>query len=104
MNKPKPTGTIRYVLLLVSLPEAPEPAHTYGFLNEIIPELRTQANASTKIGTLWQTAPLATVDMTVKAIEAFGPGVSNNGAYIYRTVATKLGSGEAKCLVVYDKD
>jgi len=99
----KPTGLIRYLLLVVSHPVQPNPRQTFDFLNEILPELKTQQNDSTKIGTLWVTTPIGGIDMTAKAIEAFGVGVVNNDLYIYRTLHLGLHGGDAKCLVVYDK-
>jgi hypothetical protein len=96
-------GDIRYVLLVCSLPEAPEPAHSVGFLNEILPELKTKRGEKAKIGLLWETTPIESIDMTAKAVEAFGGGVVNNDIFTYRTIQASLPKGGAKCLVVYDK-
>jgi len=96
-------GDIRYVLLVCSLPEAPEPAHSVGFLNEILPELKTKRGEHAKIGLLWDTVPIESIDMTAKAVEAFGSGVVNNDIFTYRTIQARLPKGGAKCLVVYDK-
>jgi hypothetical protein len=100
----KPKGSIRYVLLVVSHPVQPDPRQTFGFLNKIVPELQTQQDGTAKIGTLWETKPIATIDMSAKAVEAFGHGVVNNDIYTYRTLHLSIRGGDAKCLVVYDKD
>jgi hypothetical protein len=102
-TRQKPKGLIRYVLLVVSHPVQPNPQQTFEFLNKILPELRTQHDDSPKIGTLWETTPIAGIDMTAKAAEAFGASIVNNDLYIYRTLHLGLGGGDAECLVVYDK-
>ena len=99
----KPKGFIRYVLLVVSHPAAPTPPQTCEFLNKILPELETQQDGSAKVGTLWETKPISEIDMTAKAVEAFGGSVVNNDIYVYRTLHLGLRGGDAKCLVVYDK-
>lgn len=99
----KPKGLIRYALLVVSHPVQPNPQQTFEFLNKILPELRMQQDDSTKIGTLWETTPIAGIDMAAKAVEAFGASVVNNDLYTYRTLHLGLSGGDAKCLVVYDK-
>lgn len=99
----KPKGFIRYVLLVVSLPSAPNPAQTFEFLNKILPELEAQQDGTAKVGTLHETKPIDAIDMNAKAVEAFGSSVINNDRYVYRTVTMALRTGGAKCLVVYDK-
>ena len=56
----KHKGFIRYVLLVVSLPAAPNPAQTFAFLNKILPELETQQDGTAKIETLWESKPILT--------------------------------------------
>jgi len=96
-------GLIRYVLLVVSHPMPPTRAQTAEFLNKILPELKTQQDGTAKIGILLETDPIGSVDMTAKAVEAFGDRVVDNEAYTYRTLHLGLRGGGAKCLVVYDK-
>ncbi len=99
----KPNGLIRYVILVVSLPTEPNPAQTIEFLDTILPELEQQQGGSAKVCTVWQTAPIESIDMTGKAVEAFGTSVVNNDLYVYRTLTMGLKTGGSKCLVVYDK-
>ena len=101
-NNPK--GHIRYVLLVVSLPTEPTPAQTFEFLNKILPELETQQDGSAKIGTLWEPKAIEAIDMTAKAVEAFGRGVADKDRYVSRTLTLSLSTGGVKCLVVYDKE
>jgi hypothetical protein len=99
----KPQGTIRYVLFVVSHPVSPTPAQTFEFLNKILPELNKQKDGTAKIGTLWETDPIGSINMTEKAVEAFGDAVANNQIYTYRTLHLGLRGGDAKCLVIYDR-
>ncbi len=65
--------------------------------------MATQQDGTAKVGILWEKNPLSTIDMTAKAVEAFGCGVVNNAIYTYRTLHFGLKAGEATCLVAYDK-
>lgn len=93
-------GDIKYVLLVASLPEEPLMAHMSSFLFESLPELK-QADA--KIGFVWKTDPIDSIDMHGLAVNAFGSEVANENRYIYRTIGYKLSSGHAKVLVIYEK-
>lgn len=99
----KPKGTIRYVLLVVSHPTAPTPSQSSKFLIENLPELDSQHDDNTKIGQLWKTDPMSSIDMTALAVEAFGHDFSDNRIYTYRTVYFGLHGGEAKILIAYKK-
>jgi hypothetical protein len=104
--KSKPSGLIRYVLLVVSHPNEPTPRQTFEFMESILPELGRQEKKHegvAKIAWLWKTEPMSSIDMTALAAKSFGAAVVDNGLYTYRTIHFKLQGGEAKCLVAYDK-
>ena len=93
-------GDIKFVLLVASLPEEPSASHMSSFLFETLPELKT---VDAKIGFLWVTDPIDSVDMYTEAEKAFGSIVSDESKYTYRTMGYQLASGHSKILVFYEK-
>ena len=100
----KPRGLIRYVLMVASLPTQPTNPQMSAFVMDLLPELEKQNDGTAKIGLLWETKPMYLIDVQALAVEAFGNIVLDSNKFIYRTLSVKLGTGEAKCFVVYDRD
>ena len=101
--KGKSTGLIRYVLLVVSHPEQPSAGQMSAFLMDILPEFQTQHDGTGKMGLLWETKPINSIDMSSVAIKTFGDVIMDESKYTYRTLHLGINGGEAKCLVVYDR-
>lgn len=93
-------GNIKYVLLVTSLPEEPSMPHMCSFIQDALPELK---DGDTKIGFVWKTDPIDSINVPALAVQAFGPHVSDEAKYIYRTIGVKLQQGHAKILVIYTR-
>lgn len=102
MDSTYPRGMVRYALLVMSHPEQPETADMANFVLERLPVLKSQPDGNAKIGFLWITDPIDGVDMSSKALEAFGNDVADESKYVYRTLGFSLPGGGAKILVAYD--
>lgn len=98
----KPSGLIRYVLLVVSHPVQPTTGQMSKFLTEVLPEFTKQPKDTGIAGLLHETKPMHMINMPKVATEAFGEGILDESKYIYRTMHFGLNGGEAKCFVVYD--
>ena len=92
-------GDIKFVLLVTSLPEEPSMPHMCSFVQDSLPELK---NGDAKIGFVWRTDPIDSIDVPGLAVEAFGSKVADPSTYIYRTIVSKLPTGHAKTLVIYE--
>jgi hypothetical protein len=73
------------------------------FVCDQLPEFRRQPNGTAKVGLLWDTAPMNSIDMAGRAVEAFGSEVSDESRFTYRTLHFGLKDGDAKILVIYDR-
>lgn len=98
----KPTTLIRYVLMVVSHPEQPTTPQMSQFLLKILPEFKTQNDGTAKVGFLWETKPMDSIDVPALAVQTFGREVADESKYTYRTLRHKMTGGETKCLVIYD--
>jgi hypothetical protein len=88
--------------MVVSNPVQPTPPQMSAFLMDILPEFKTQHDGTGKVGFLWETKPMSSIDVPALAIETFGSQIMDASRYTYRTLHIRLQAGEAKCLVVYD--
>jgi len=93
-------GEIKYVLLVTSLPEEPSMPHMCSFIQDTLPELK---NGDAKIGLVWKTDPIDSINVPALAVEAFGSHVGDESQFSYRTIGVKLQQGHAKILVIYEK-
>lgn len=100
--KGKTRGVIRYVLLVVSHPTQPTTAQMSSFVTDILPEFAAQENSEAKLGLLWKTDPINSIDINALAAKTFGNSILDADKHTYRTLVYKLNGGESKCLVVYD--
>jgi hypothetical protein len=97
-------GLIRYVLLVVCHPTwQPTTAQMSEFVCDRLPEFGRQPNGTAKVGLLFDSIPMSSIDMAGRAVEAFGSKVSDESRFIYRTLHFGLKGGEAKILVIYDR-
>jgi len=101
-TKGKPTGLIRYVLLVVSHPEQPTAPQMSDFLLRILPEFKTQNDGTAKVGLLWETKPMESIDVPALAMQTFGREVADETKFTYRTLRHKMSGGETRCLVICD--
>jgi len=95
-------GLIRFVLLVVSHPEQPTAPQMSAFLLKMLPEFKAQPNGAAKVGLLWETRSMDSIDVPGLAVQTFGSEVANESRYTYRTIRHKMAGGETKCLVIYD--
>lgn len=98
MNPPK--GAIKYVVLAICLPEAPDKSQTSAFIMEVLPELKKQGDDAKISVNVRDSLP----DMTALGISVFGDEFADNNRYTYRTIHHRLQQGAAKFLVAYDKN
>ncbi len=98
----KPQGTIRFVLLVTSHPIKPSTEQMAAFLMDILPEFKAQDKDTGKVGFLWVTKPMHSVDVPSLAMKTFGSHIMDSSKYTYRILHIGLKGGEAKCFVVYD--
>ena len=90
-------GSMEYALVVTSLPEEPPMEHLVPFVQESLPDL----GGDTKIGFVWKTDPIDSIDIPALAVQAFGEHVSDETQFIYRTIGFQLEKGHAKILVIY---
>jgi hypothetical protein len=93
-------GEIKFALLVASLPEEPSMPHMCEFVQKSLPELK---NPNAKIGFVWKTDPIESIDASALAVNTFGSEVADPNRYTYRTISFKLPNGHAKVLVIYQK-
>jgi hypothetical protein len=102
--KNEPTGIIRYVLLVTSVPVQLTTAQMSTLVMECLPNFEKQQDGTCKISFIWRTEPMNLIDVPALAIETFGNGIMDANKYVYRRLNIKLKTGEACILVVYDAD
>ena len=88
--------------MVASLPTQPTNPQMSAFVMDLLPELEKQNDGTAKIGLLWETKPMYLIDVQALAVDSFGDIILDSSKFIYRTLSIKLGTGEAKCFVVYD--
>lgn len=92
-------GNISYLLMVVTHPIQPSAGQMSAFLFDRIPELST---SNAKIGFLWETKPIDTINIQALAIDTFGAEVADETKHMYRTLQFLIEGGEGKIFAVYD--